>query len=561
MKHFILSAAFSIMFLFPHAQNPNWLWAKTLSGGNTDLAASDINTDANGNSYVIGSYNSGSMNLEGIILTNTVYNWYDVFIARYNSSGTPVWAKSFGGTKHDYGINLVVDNNGNIYCSGYFSNDTINFGATTLYGGGGQYVFVAKYDTAGNFIWAKRLGTGSYNTPDALEVTGDGSILLSMRFQGTTTTVGDSVYTNYSGGGTSDVVFVKMDANGNITWNKRIGGNKNDRFDALRSLPGGDIIAGGYFASDTFLIDTVKIGNLKTNLPSQLDDYLVMKLDVDGNYIWSQNGATPKSDALYDLDVDNSGNIYATGVFYDTIFYFGNDTLHNPNPNYQDLFIAKFDNNGNKMWAKNINSPGAESGYAIDVDSHGNPYVLVQFNEDSVFFNGQLITGDSSLSMFDAGVFKLSPDGDLLWYKLVSGQRNDFGQASAFDDNDNYYFVGTFDSYTLKMDNFSFSNNINFDMVIGKLGFSATGIREPASPNSILIFPNPASHQIIFDLSKSGNSDGELIVTDIVGRTVLMQQINSSIKANVESWSSGIYTATLQFANGGQLKSKFMVEK
>ena len=137
--------------------------AKSAEGTYYDYGRS-IAVDANGNSYVTGYFYSSTITFGLTTLTNSgVYS--DIFVVKYDSSGNVVWAKNTGGTNEDKGYGIAVDAIGNSYVTGWFSSSTITFGSTTLTNSGSDDIFVVKYDSSGNVMRAKSAG-GTSNDLD-----------------------------------------------------------------------------------------------------------------------------------------------------------------------------------------------------------------------------------------------------------------------------------------------------------------------------------------------------------------------------------------------------------
>ena len=143
------------------AQAPDWLWAKGAGGTYNDYTHS-IAVDANGNSYVTGYFDSPTITFGSTVLTNanSAGGTCDIFIVKYDESGNVLWAKGEGGTSTDYAYSITVDANGNSFITGYFDSPSIIFGSTTLTNadntGNTGDIFIVKYNTSGNVLWAKR---------------------------------------------------------------------------------------------------------------------------------------------------------------------------------------------------------------------------------------------------------------------------------------------------------------------------------------------------------------------------------------------------------------------
>ena len=114
-----------------------------------------VKTDTKGNVLITGYFSGPSI----IFGNDTFYNnntdtTSDIFIAKYNSNGNLLWAKTAGGKSVDWSAGIATDSFGDVYISGTFDSDTLSFDSIKLYGGGD---FIAKYDSSGNVLWAKRV--------------------------------------------------------------------------------------------------------------------------------------------------------------------------------------------------------------------------------------------------------------------------------------------------------------------------------------------------------------------------------------------------------------------
>ncbi|MEK7263262.1 MAG: SBBP repeat-containing protein [Bacteroidota bacterium] len=137
----------------------DWSWAKRARGGGYDYGKG-IATDENGNCYVTGYFNSSTITFGSVMLTNTDNSGSsDMYLVKYDSSGNVLWANCAGGYSADYGNSIATDGNGNCYVTGYFWSPTITFGSVTLINANSfSDMFVVKYDSNGNVVWAKRAG-------------------------------------------------------------------------------------------------------------------------------------------------------------------------------------------------------------------------------------------------------------------------------------------------------------------------------------------------------------------------------------------------------------------
>jgi len=159
---------------------PSVSWAKSIGGTGSDYGRG-IATDSSGNVYVIGKY-SGSFTIGSTTLTSAGSN--DVFVAKYDTSGTAQWARSIGGTSSDTGRSIATDSAGNVYVTGiYYGSVTI--GSTTLNSLYSYDTFVVKYDTSGTVQWAKSIGGTNSDYGYGIAADSAGNVYVTGIYSGT----------------------------------------------------------------------------------------------------------------------------------------------------------------------------------------------------------------------------------------------------------------------------------------------------------------------------------------------------------------------------------------
>ena len=162
--------------------NGNWLWATKAGGSSYDYGHS-IAIDDNGNSYVTGEF-VGTATFGSYSLTSSGIN--DIFVAKMDATGNWLWATKAGGSGNDYGYDIAIDDNGNSYVTGQFwSNAT--FGSYSLVTSGYYDIFVAKMDTTGNWLWATKAGGSSADYGHSIAIDDNGNSYVTGEFVGTAT--------------------------------------------------------------------------------------------------------------------------------------------------------------------------------------------------------------------------------------------------------------------------------------------------------------------------------------------------------------------------------------
>ena len=149
----------SDIFTARYDSSGNCLWAKHAGTKNSETGRA-IAFDSNLNSYITGSF-MGVLTLGTIQITSNGST--DLFTAKYDSSGNCLWANDAGGAGLDNGFCISADTKGNSYVSGTFQ-DTAFFGNEQIGSSGGYDIFIAKYDSSGKLLWVRQAGGKNNDT-------------------------------------------------------------------------------------------------------------------------------------------------------------------------------------------------------------------------------------------------------------------------------------------------------------------------------------------------------------------------------------------------------------
>jgi hypothetical protein len=127
-------------------------------------------------------YFNGSVDFGGGPLTS-VLGSFDIFLAKFDSAGNHLWSKRFGGASNEYPTAVAVDGSGNAFLTGDIFG-SVDFGGGLLTSAGGQDIFLAKFDPAGNHLWSKRFGDTVGQLGKGIAVDGSGNAFLTGAFFG-----------------------------------------------------------------------------------------------------------------------------------------------------------------------------------------------------------------------------------------------------------------------------------------------------------------------------------------------------------------------------------------
>jgi uncharacterized delta-60 repeat protein len=346
--------------------NGQQLWVTRYNGpGNNWDVATAIAVDNNGNVYVTG-YSVGTAS--------------DYATIKYNSNGQEEWVRRYNGpvNSDDYATAIAVDNNGNVYVTGYSYNDYTSYDyATIKYNSEGQVVWVARYNGPGN----------GRDVATAIAVDNNGNVYV--------TGYSYNDYTSY------DYATIKYNSDGQELWVRRYNGPGNgaDSAKAIAVDNNGNVYVTGY----------------------SVGDYATIKYNSNGQQLWvaEYNGPGNGADEATAIAVDNNGNVYVTGWSWGQGTYF-------------DYATIKYNSNGQAVWVARYNGPGNGSDWAtaIAVDNNGNVYVTGRSYREGTYYNFATIKYNSNGQQLWVARY----DGRVSWYE---GAR-----AIAVDNNGNVYVTG-----------------------------------------------------------------------------------------------------------------------
>lgn len=403
-------------------------WSKRFGGTGADLAYKVAVDQSNGDMVVVGSFQSAFS--FGALPQITSAGVEDIFVAKFSSNGTPLWAKGLGGTGVDSATDVAIDANGNVAVTGYFSG-TVDFGSGPKTSSGSLDIFVAKLDSAGQYIWSKNFGAVDSDQGNSVAFDMSGNVIVTGLFRWTVN-FGCGALTSALFGA-PDIFFAKYAANGSCTWAKNFSAPSSDVGYAV-AVDSSDNI----FLAGTFLGSLNLGGSVLNASGTTSDDFYVAKFSSSSQHLWSKSFGSIGTESAADIAVDSSGNVFATGQFALKVDFGGG--LEQAVG--QDSYVLKLSGiDGTYSWVKTFTSTNNETGNAIALDRNGNAMVAGYF-DGSVDFGGGTLTTAGSADIF---VAKFSgSNGTHVWSHRYGASLFEQGLGAAVDLNDNPLFTGYF---------------------------------------------------------------------------------------------------------------------
>ena len=358
----LTSAGMEDIFVSKLDASGNFAWAKRIGASQSD-AGTSIAVDAAGVVYATGWYTGpaapvdfdpgpGTFNLPpngGSFATHL-----GAYVLKLDTNGNLVWADQLGAGFGDAtGNQIALDASDNVYTTGVFNDLSADFdpgpGTFTLGDATPYYkTFVSKLNASGNFVWAKGFyGPVSFTNPipHGIEVDGSGNVFTAGYFTGTVDfDPGAATYNLSPADGFRDAYISKLDAAGNFVWAVRFGKtSSDDKVNSIALDVSGNVYHIGEYSGTVDFDPGNGVFNLTSRI-SSIDTY-ISKLDAAGNFVWAYDVAKtsdPSGANQHSIAADNSGNLYATGLYFGTTDFDPGAGIFNVTPSGgRSLFVIK----------------------------------------------------------------------------------------------------------------------------------------------------------------------------------------------------------------------------
>lgn len=417
-----------------------------------------------------------------------------VFFSLSGKAQTLEWARQMGEItnpdNNNMGKSVALDAEGNVYVTGNFK-DTVDFdpgaGTALLYDttGAQNSAYLAKYDAAGNYIWAKVLLMGG-GVGKGVAVAADGSVYV-------TGAAGSLSYFE-TGSGIDSLVgagifLAKYDDDGTLTWMKGFSGGGSS-YGCVVGRSGDVYISGTVSGMATDFNPGGTEGTIATGNANGQSNAFIAKYDASGNYIWAKGILGTAQ--LYIVNsgmgmaidtTESADNIYITGCFRNGNLDFdpgsGVADLIIPN-NARSVFLAKYDSSGTYIWANKTEASTPSSGtgsYGVAVDNQGN-VLITGWLMGAADFDPGADTALVTASLQDMFLAKYDAEGNYTWAQATQGAGSICaGNDLAIDETGIIYVIGEYGYGVVDFDPGDGINSLmptGFNMYVAKYGTCGT---------------------------------------------------------------------------------------
>ncbi len=441
----ILTIVLILFSIAAHSQTAQW--TNTFGSSIDQNQGKSTTVDAAGNVYVTG-YFSGEIAFGAFALKSAGNE--DIFIVKYNSSGVVQWAKRAGGAENDGGTGIAVSGT-SVYVTGYmygsanFNNPSAT-GSSEITSAGYKDIYIAKYDDAGVFQWAKRAGGTQDDISNAIAISGT-SVYITGRFSETANFNNPSATGSNEiiSVGSSDIFIAKYNDAGIFQWTKRAGGVYGDVSNGIAVNGTSIYITGGFIDKANFNNPSAIGSNEITSAGSS--DIFIAKFNDIGNFQWAKRAGGSSEDISNGIAV-NGTSVYITGHFGSTAnFNTPSATGSNEitSAGYKDIFLAKFNDAGTFQWARRAGGSDYYEDISYGIAVNGASIYITGSFDGTANFNTPSATGSNEIiGQDDIFIAKFSDTGNFQWARKASGSYNeDQGKAIAVNNTD-IYCVGGF---------------------------------------------------------------------------------------------------------------------
>jgi hypothetical protein len=335
--------------------------------------------DGTGNLVMMGHYN-GTINVGGGDLT-VIGIGGSTFLAKYDASGAHLWSRGFPSSFTCSGAALAMDEDGDLAMGGYFDG-TVDFGGGPFGSAGRPDIFVAKYGADGAHLWSKHFGSSGDDIAYGLATDGSGNVIFTGEFHDTIDFGGGPLVATGS-----SMFLVKYTTAGDHIWSQSFGlaigraiavDNSDNAFVGFI----GDAVVGG--------------GPVVGTGPRKL----LAKFDSQGTHQWTRAYDGPGWAVVRSASATSSGGVAVIGEFEDTVDLGAGPMASSGGG---DIFVAVYDANGEHLCSRSLGSVNQDYAWDVAVDPSDNVLASGRFEISIDAGGGTLVSagyGDALVAKY-----------------------------------------------------------------------------------------------------------------------------------------------------------------
>ncbi len=428
MKHkiLIIPLVFLLLLQFSVAQeyssiSPEWLINS--SGDKWDVVC-DMVTGTDSSIFLAGNYTTTSKIKDR---TATLTGDDNSFIVKLDNRGNELWQTHLISAGYSYISSLSCDSEGAVYACGTFKG-SLNVGTTSLDTSRVKSLFILKLDNNGEIVMLQQIPGNFSNSHLTIANNSKNELLLVTSFKGRLQ-IDNRDYTSLY---YYDILIAKIDNNGKFKEVTTLHGKGDDRINDIACTGEDGIYITGSFEKDLLFGDKI----MKTKNGS---DAFLIKLNDELKFVYGKQIGGIYDDYGKSISIDNNGKILLAGSFAGELSL--PDGFKLTSNGVLDVFIIKYDKNGNLIWADSFGGGANDYVSSMTLSPSGNIYIDGTYRGTIEKENFKIESSDFSNDIFLA---KYDTEGKFRFLETAGDTNVDFGRKLISDTEGYIYLSGDF---------------------------------------------------------------------------------------------------------------------
>ncbi|WP_310554476.1 T9SS type A sorting domain-containing protein [Flavobacterium sp.] len=528
----------TLQFCLFSAQAQDILWEKSYGGKHAEFLFDAVPTPDYG--FILAG--SSISNKNGNKSDNNKGD-LDYWVWKMDEKGDLDWQKSFGGAGVDLLQSIKLTKDAGFILAGTSTSNSGEF--KTQDSKGDADFWIIKLDAKGGEMWQKTIGGNGQEKLQSISRTTDGGYIIGGSSASDKTPkdekgTADKYGKTENSQGNLDYWVIKLKENGDIEWQKTIGGEYIDELKSIEQTKDGGYILGGYSNSP--------VSGNKTDKNIGVGDYWIVKLDKIGTIEWQKTVGGDQDDNLFALTQTNDGGFIAGGNSNSG----ATDSKSKGNSNGTDFWVVKFDEKGEILWQETYNYGKTDVLTSIVENTDGTLLIggYAQSEVDSQKTKDQSAIGMGKKTdkegISDYIALKITAKGEEIWSQTVGSKGEEVLKKLLETRDGGYLLAGTSQGEKSRDKNTAIGGSDFWVVKLkDKTKLEKVKIKLEVLPNPVVTFTN-----VIVNFEYTS---GEATLYDLNGRQLNQSKIHGehTIPFDMSALPSGLYIIDIK-TNGGQ---------
>jgi hypothetical protein len=460
------------------------------------------------------------------------------------------------GSGTDFIRGIAVDNFNNTYVSGDYTSQRLQ-----LYNANGaiaasignfntnRSAIIAKYNNAGNFLFANVIDGASNEYTDSISIGIDGGPYATGYFQSTQAnfyaTNGISILTTLGNLGSSDAYVAKYNNTGELSWVNRIAGISLEEGSSISASNDGGAFASGFSNSTQANFYSTNGTTIVATFGSTARDAYIAKYASTGSLMWVNMIGGSSNQYVLSVSASTDGGVFGTGYLEGTQANFsttnGTVSMTLGSIGFSKTFLCKYASTGSLMWVNAIDGPNVDYPSSISSSNDGGVFITGYYTSSSASFiatNGNTVWTLGNLSNFQFATYiaKYSSEGNLIWANRIDGTITDVGKSVAATNDGGVIITGTYNS-----------TRSNFYSSTGSIMLSLDSLGSNTSFVAKYNLSGALVHASYNSTTQTNVTDGSVVAATSDGSFLISGYSSSSQASFYNSVGNIVHTITNQY--------------